>query len=376
MPFEGWPDNVPRPTAEALLYLDHLPRAEPCNDLWPPSSDHKERLGAPIDWEFTKEGFWRFIEQQLEVARTEDIEQPINWWANRLNEANKFVWGVFCAQGAEPVAELFVEKFGGSGAADIFLMFSSKDKLIPGFGAKYADRPLDDANPPADDARLKERWEAVIAEAQVKHFLEQPELFDRYYRACMWSQLPFGLTSAGLEKWRVGWWRGNTANVLASKFEALVQAFPHNRDPGDGYYWTYARQFMFLAKATGHESLFDDATPEGLYPLFEEWRKRVTPHIWYLLPEKREPQWRIDRPEAVMQAWDNRDYVVPSQPFPTWDLPIPPPMYGALEISVSWSTPAPCDGVLPAAQPVGKVGFYGPGPWTDQESEDKESGEE
>lgn len=339
------------PTAICLVLLNAVPAALYAEEIdWATKhTKQREAVEPPSAKKYTKQALWRVIERSAREAKVGKISDPAGWWMDQFSEAGALVMGICCTEGAQPIADLFVEEFGKHNVVtDTLLLHSYGHLTVQHWGLVPGDPDRDrDMSRHAPTRRAIYGWLEVVSEAQVKLFLEQPEMFDRWYRAVMWSEYPFGVTRPSSEFI-------DSHKDLVEMFEYVVRFFPQNKTPEDDHYWYYARMFIFLAKATSTDDALKGAAPNALFKVFERWHVRMVPHIRYALPHPKEPRWFIDREQALKKTWKSQDYRLPEGPFPDWDFPIPPANLDTLDlISIAIEVPQGCRdrGLWPGSDP-------------------------
>jgi len=283
--------------------------------------------------------YWEFICETAKATDPPSSDELCDWWCEKLNECGTRSLAICCREGAEPLVNLFVEKFGKekNAVVDTLLLFG-----FTGFIDVEDDHILDQEElrnlPPPRRVQRETlfEWSNAIARAQVIRFCQDSAFFDRYYRACMWAGTPFGLRKSHLN--------------FVIEYERLCNYFPKHSTPEEPYYWWHSRQFMFMAKATNQEMVFERTEPEKLFACFVNWQKRLGPHIHYLLPDPDRPVWVIAPPEVVLKrSWSTQEYTVPDGPYAEWNAKIPPPsreFSSILHLSL-YRIPKECRGIFP-----------------------------
>ena len=301
------------------------------------------------------EEYWRFILETVEAAEKQPPKDAQQWWYDRLQECGTRGMAICCKSGAEPLAALFVEKFGRvSAAVDVLLLFGDVD-LYPPLQDKLLSREFVESRSARARAAAEKmfEWMNAVARPQVIRFCADAEFFDRYYRACMWSQLPFGGSAPDSEydpdNPERPYRPADPHPHFKIEYERLCEQFPRNESPEKPYYWWYARQFMFMAKATNSERMLEGVKPEEVYTRFDGWREWLAPHITYLLPHPEKPVWGVSPKLALQRRWPTQDYTVPDGPFLEWDSRIAPPDPVVLHSvrSVRYRIPEECEHIWP-----------------------------
>lgn len=247
-------------------------------------------------------------------------------WGSILHDLLQQNIDICCSYGAEPLAEMFAREFGRHGPVVDLLLLLGHPMLYPlpyDFNVSEQDALEMGSRGEMAYRRIKTwfAWMNVVARRQVERFCSDPAAFDRYYRVCMWTTLPFGESvpqRRGEDEVPSPPERLSYAQFVV-QYERLCAAFPQNATPDKPYYWWQARTFMFLAKATSCDDVLKGARPTELFARFEQWRDRVGPHIPYLVPHPELPVWGIEPDWALRFAWTSQDYTVPSKPFDDWD---------------------------------------------------------
>ncbi|MFN0196295.1 MAG: hypothetical protein ACKVT0_06095 [Planctomycetaceae bacterium] len=205
---------------------------------------------------------------------------------------------------------LFEQQFGKHGASsDIrwFLAFTD-GTMNPVFG----DLPKTE-NDSSEILKNIINSAEHLAEFQVRRFLKEPKILDRYCRFVVWQKIPFTRGMTGLYV--------HTRNGLAN-----------NRDPNR--YWWFARDFIVAAHVMGRDDLLKDVEPNDLRPKSKEFFEWFRKEGYYLRPNKDSTGWKIDlgekeRKEAYLPFLEGEGGELPPLPnapkFPFDDWEGPPP---------------------------------------------------
>ncbi|MBN67862.1 MAG: hypothetical protein CME32_01100 [Gimesia sp.] len=206
--------------------------------------------------------------------------------------------------------EYFVNQFGRGGAqADMRWLIAARTMMLP------ADRNL---KPTSQDDKLRQAQNA-FAELQVRQFLEHPRLLDRYYHSVIWFDHMFN-------KIFFSTYLGNVQKKLQS-------------DKSQNDYWWYAQNLLLLVHATNRDDLLEDAKPEELIPVFEQWYQWLKINGIFLTASpdgifwlRNEANNKIYLPFLKNQTLPPLENP-PKYPFPDWvgKRPTTPKNYRALE---------------------------------------------
>ncbi|UCG48790.1 MAG: hypothetical protein JSU94_03230, partial [Phycisphaerales bacterium] len=170
----------------------------------------------------------------------------------------------------------------------------------------------------------------LVCKIQVRMFLKDPDLLERYYNVVIWSEV-FLKDHGPMEMGQ--WW--SLLRKLGLDWDSM---------DGDDYWW-YAREFVLLAHATGRDDLLRDGDSMELYEACEKWRAWMWTNIW------KDTSWTRFFPHPDKPIWVERDSLLavgrglvkkPSLPFPDWDMKVlpPPPKRSLSAISeYEWAEP-------------------------------------
>jgi hypothetical protein len=159
----------------------------------------------------------------------------------------------------------------------------------------------------------------LVCEIQVRMFLNDPDLLERYYHAVIWSGV---FIEHGGSMEMEEWWS------LMQKVHGLDWD-ARDSVPGDDYWW-YAREFMLLAHATGRDDLLRDVDASELYSRYEKWGRWMRSNVW------KDTGWTRFFPHPDKPIWVERESLlaegrpllkIPVLPFADWDTDLvsPPP---------------------------------------------------
>lgn len=209
--------------------------------------------------------------------------------------------------------EFFVNQFGREGAqADMRWLIAARTMMLP------ADRNL---KPTTQDKNLR-HVQNTFAEFQVRQFLKHPKLLDRYYHSVVWFNHMFN-------KMFFSTYLGNVRKKLQS-------------DEFQNDYWWYAQNFLLLVHATNRDDLLENAKPEELKPVFEQWYQWLKLNGIFLTASPDGIYWtrnEADNSKNKIYLPFLKDQTLPplkkypKYPFPNWmgKKPTTPKIYRALE---------------------------------------------
>ncbi len=244
---------------------------------------------------------------RLTVEEMDSMREQLSlYWASVLTQSSE-IFIEYARDGSPEGIAYIVRRFGKEGTpADVRLVFGPLGML---------SRPgaIEDGTTIAgvETERLREIV-AIVKREQVKMFLEDERLLDRYYRAALWRGVLIG-PSIGLRLEEV-------ADSTAAGFAAA------------DLYWDYAWSFVLLAHATQRDDLLQGVDADKLEPQFRKWHDWLKENIDYLTFDVQKLVWR---PSADWRFWSDgatrdrmywlhtatRRGMIPVAPFDDWSGP-------------------------------------------------------
>lgn len=201
--------------------------------------------------------------------------------------------------------ELLLKGIGANGADGMRWLAATERYFVPEVRGK----------PHTPAAGIWYDWEAGAAKAQVELMLNDKQARRALYRIFAWRRV---------------WLKLETfipiANMAVNGLDKGV---------GEPGYWRHARDFIFVAIATGREDLLEDIDPKDLDLISQEWVEWAQGNIRNMRASSAGPLWLFCPAAETPQEGEGDDeisfddlpelFVFPERPFSNWTGPPPLP---------------------------------------------------
>lgn len=264
------------------------------SSLWasPPTS-------KPID------SHWASLAVLPKGIETDPQTRSDQWWLEMIDLTGEKFWNSLDSGDVKSETKRYVEAFGRYGPAfdlawgimDPSLVLVAESESDP-----WNERPAH-SQTVSPYRTFYRALQVGLAEAQVRRFLADPKLLDRYCKLVLYSRMLFGTERD------------------YSTFRYMVKRVHQGFEDGkaDTFFW-YAREFMVLAYVTDRTDLLQHTTPEELHKRFNTWyfwlTDIYTPAIDHLQPQKDRFVWKYV--DTYYNGHVLASLPVPPHPFDDW----------------------------------------------------------